>query len=209
RDIAMVRALSGKAAEVTWLTAVNDDVLGRLKLASVEEIKYPSKDGLEIQGWLVKPADFDAAKKYPLILEVHGGPHGMYGVEFSFDRQWNAAEGFVVLYTNPRGSSGYGKSFGNSILHAYPGKDYDDLMAGVDKAIAMGFVDDKNLFVYGGSGGGVLTCWTVGHTDRFRAAVSMFPVTDWVSFVGTTDGAWWYDNFEKLPWDDITEHWNR
>jgi dipeptidyl aminopeptidase/acylaminoacyl peptidase len=114
-----------------------------------------------------------------------------------------------VLYCNPRGSTGYGKAFGNAIDNAYPGKDYDDLMAGVDAVIAKGCVDTDNLFVYGGSGGGVLTCWIVGSTNRFRAAVSMFPVTNWISFVGTTDGPYWYENFEKLPWESIDEHWRR
>jgi dipeptidyl aminopeptidase/acylaminoacyl peptidase len=114
-----------------------------------------------------------------------------------------------VLYCNPRGSTGYGKQFACGIQNAYPGKDYDDLMAGVDAVIARGCVDTDNLFVYGGSGGGVLTAWTVGMTDRFRAAVSMFPVIDWISFVGTTDGPYWYSNFRKLPWEDVSEHWQR
>ncbi len=191
------------------LTAVNDDVLGGLTLAPVEELTWKSRDGLAIQGWLVRPPDFDPAKKHPLVLQIHGGPHGMYGVDWSFERQWFAAQGYVLLYCNPRGSSGYGQAFGNAIQNAYPGQDYDDLMTGVDAAIAKGGIDEKKLFVYGGSGGGVLTAWIVGHTDRFRAAVSMFPVIDWISFVGTTDGPWWYDNFAKLPWEDITEHWNR
>jgi len=196
-------------ALLTQLTRVNDDVLSRVTLGNVEEIKYRSVDDFEIQGWIVKPPDFDRTKKYPLILQIHGGPHGMYGVDFSFERQQHAAEGFVVLYTNPRGSSGYGKKFGNAINNAYPSKDYDDLMRGVDRVIERGYIDANNLFVYGGSGGGVLTCWIVGHTDRFRAAVSMYPVTNWVSFVGTTDGPYWYTNFKKLPWEDITEHWDR
>ena len=199
----------GALTLLTPITHVNDDVLARVSLGAVEEIKYKSVDGFEVEGWLVKPPDFDAAKKYPLILQIHGGPHAMYGFEWSFERQLHAAEGFVVLYVNPRGSTGYGQEFGNAIKNDYPNKDYDDLMRGVDEVIARGFVDDKNLFVYGGSGGGVLTAWTVGHTDRFRAAVSMFPVIDWISFVGTTDGPYWYENFKKLPWEDITEHWNR
>jgi dipeptidyl aminopeptidase/acylaminoacyl peptidase len=191
------------------LTRVNDDVLEGVKLGKVEEIKYKSKDGLEIQGWVVFPPDFDPNRKYPLILQIHGGPHAMYGVDFSFERQDHAANGYILLYTNPRGSDGYGKKFGNAINNAYPDKDFDDLMAGVDAVIQRGYVDEHNLFVYGGSGGGVLTCWTVGHTKRFRAAVSMFPVTNWVSFVGTTDGPYWYTNFKKLPWEDIDEHWRR
>jgi dipeptidyl aminopeptidase/acylaminoacyl peptidase len=193
----------------TKLTDVHADLLARVQLGEVEEIRTKSSDGLAVQGWLVKPPGFDPARKYPLILQIHGGPHAMYGVGFDFERQNHAAAGYLVLYTNPRGSTGYGKAFGNAIDNAYPGKDYDDLIACVDAAIAKGCVDEDNLFVYGGSGGGVLTCWIVGMTDRFRAAVSMFPVTNWISFVGTTDGPSWYENFAKLPWEDISEHWQR
>jgi dipeptidyl aminopeptidase/acylaminoacyl peptidase len=207
--IATRGAAAGKPAALTKLTHVNDDVLEGVALGSVEEIRFKSVDDFEVQGWLVKPPDFDASRKYPLILQIHGGPHAMYGVEWSFERQLHAAEGFVLLYVNPRGSTGYGQKFGNAIKNDYPNRDYDDLMHGVDEAIRRGSIDEKNLFVYGGSGGGVLTAWTVGHTDRFRAAVSMFPVIDWISFVGTTDGPYWYDNFARLPWEDITEHWNR
>jgi len=198
-----------RGGKFTALTSVHDDVLARTQLGAVEELKWKSTDGLEVQGWLVKPPGFDPATKYPLVLQIHGGPHAMYGVNFDFERQWFAAKGYLLLYTNPRGSTGYGKAFACGIQNAYPGKDYDDLMTGVDAVIASGSVDTDNLFVYGGSGGGVLTCWIVGSTPRFRAAVSMFPVTNWVSFVGTTDGPYWYTNFRKLPWDDVSEHWQR
>jgi dipeptidyl aminopeptidase/acylaminoacyl peptidase len=191
------------------LTAVNADLLEGRKLGSVEEIWYDSVGGMRIQGWIVKPPDFDPSKKYPLMLYIHGGPHAMYGVGFNFEFQNHAAENYVVLYTNPRGSSGYGKAFGNAINNAYPGQDYDDLMRGVDDVLKRGYIDEKNLFVTGGSGGGVLTAWIVGHTDRFAAAVSMKPVINWYSFVGTTDGADWYYNFKKLPWEDPTEHLQR
>ena len=159
-----------------------------------------------VPGWIIKPPGFDAKKKYPLMLSIHGGPHSMYNGAFNFAWQEHAANGYVVLYTNPRGSTGYGSAFGNAIKNAYPGKDFNDLMAGVDTVIGRGYVDQRNLFVYGCSGGGVLTAWTVGHTDRFAAAVSMCPVIDWVSFVGTTDGQSWYNNFKKYPWEDPTEH---
>lgn len=192
-----------------FLTSVHDDVLGGLKLGAVEEIWYDSVGGLKVQGWIVKPPDFDPAKKYPLILYIHGGPHNMYGVGFNFEFQNHAANGYVVLYTNPRGSTGYGQTFGNAINNNYPGEDYDDLMRGVDAVVARGSIDEKNLFVCGGSGGGVLTAWIVGHTDRFAAAVVMKPVINWYSFVGTTDGANWYANFRKLPWEDPEEHLRR
>ncbi len=192
-----------------WLTSVNDDVLFGKALGSQEEIWYTSVDGFKIQGWVVKPPNFDAKKKYPLILEIHGGPHSMYNVAFNFGRQQQAADGYVVLYTNPRGSTGYGSAFGNAIKNAYPGKDFDDLMAGVDTVIGRGYVDANNLNVWGCSGGGVLTAWTVGHTNRFAAAASLCPVIDWLSFVGITDGASWYYNFAKLPWEDPSEHLKR
>jgi dipeptidyl aminopeptidase/acylaminoacyl peptidase len=133
----------------------------------------------------------------------------MYNVAFNFARQEHAANDYVVLYTNPRGSTGYGSAFGNAIKNAYPGKDYDDLMAGVDMVIARGAVDPRRMFVFGCSGGGVLTSWIVGQTNRFAAASANCPVTDWLSFVGTTDGSSWYRNFEKLPWEDPAEHLRR
>ena len=191
------------------LTQVNEDLLGDLTLGEVHEIWYKSVGDLDIQGWYITPPDFDPSKKYPMILVIHGGPHAMYNVGFNFSWQQHAAKGYVVLYTNPRGSSGYGSSFGNEINNAYPGQDYDDLVKGVDALLAKGFVDENNLFVYGGSGGGVLTAWIVGHTDRFAAASSNFPVINWLSFVGTTDGTGWYRNFEKFPWEDPSEHLRR
>jgi dipeptidyl aminopeptidase/acylaminoacyl peptidase len=196
-------------ASIKQLTHVNDDVLAGKKLGDAHEIWYTSKDGLKIQGWYITPPDFDPSKKYPLQLHIHGGPHSMYGVGFNFGWQEHAANDYVVLYTNPRGSTGYGSAFGNQIMRAYPSKDYDDLMAGVDTVLAKGFVDEQNLFVTGCSGGGVLTAWIVGHTDRFAAASANCPVIDWLSFVGTTDGASWYYNFEKLPWEDPSEHIKR
>lgn len=200
---------SGTVATFKQLTAVNDDVLAGKQLAQTEEVWYSSKDGLKIQGWIVKPPGFDPAKKYPLILEIHGGPQAMYNVAFNFSRQDHAAAGYVVLYTNPRGSTGYGEKFTNLIKNAYPDKDFDDLMAGVDTLIGRGYIDTKNLFVYGCSGGGVLTAWTVGHTDRFAAAASLCPVINWVSFVGQTDGSGWYQNFDKPFWEDPSEHLKR
>ncbi len=195
--------------QIEQLTQVNRDVLMGKKLGEVEEVWYSSVDDYQIQGWIIKPPDFDPSKRYPLILAIHGGPHGMYGVGFNFAWQNQAANGYVVLYTNPRGSTGYGSAFGNAIKRAYPGKDFDDLMAGVDTVVNRGYVDADNMFVYGCSGGGVLTSWIVGHTDRFAAASANCPVTNWLSFVGTTDGASWYRNFDNLPWDDPSEHLRR
>jgi dipeptidyl aminopeptidase/acylaminoacyl peptidase len=191
------------------LTRVNDDILAGVRLGELSEIWYESVDGFQIQGWYITPPDFDPAKRYPMMLAIHGGPHGMYNVGFNFGWQEHAANGYVVLYTNPRGSTGYGSAFANAIKNAYPGKDFDDLMNGVDELLDMGFVDEQNMFVYGCSGGGVLTSWTVGHTDRFAAASANCPVTNWLSFVGTTDGIGWYRNFEKFPWEDPSEHLRR
>jgi dipeptidyl aminopeptidase/acylaminoacyl peptidase len=196
-------------AAVQTLHAANASLLEDVRLGEVEEIWYPSVDGLRIQGWIVKPPDFDPTRRYPLILRIHGGPHSMFNVGFDFKNQDHAAHDYVVLYTNPRGSSGYGSAFGNEIKNAYPSLDYDDLMIGVDSLIARGYIDDRNLFVYGGSGGGVLTAWIVGHTDRFAAAVVKSPVINWLSFVGTTDGTGWYRNFASLPWEDPSEHLQR
>jgi dipeptidyl aminopeptidase/acylaminoacyl peptidase len=197
--------------EIKKLTAINDDLLADVKLGEVEEIWYTSVDNWKIQGWLVKPPDFDPKKKYPLMLSIHGGPHAMYGVRFSYEWQEHAANGYLVLYTNPRGSTGYGSAFGNAIKYDYPGKDFNDLMAGVDAVIAKGIVDERDMFVYGCSGGGVLTAWTVGHTDRFAAASSNCPVINWISFVGNVDGNYlrWYTDFAKFPWEDPSEHLRR
>jgi dipeptidyl aminopeptidase/acylaminoacyl peptidase len=200
---------TGTTSTFAQLTNVNDDVLMGKELAQTEEIWYRSKDNLKIQGWIVKPPGFDPSKKYPLILEIHGGPQSMYNVGFSYARQDHASNGYVILYTNPRGSTGYGEKFTNEIANAYPDKDFDDLMAGVDSVIGRGYVDQKNLFVFGCSGGGVLTAWTVGHTNRFAAAASLCPVINWISFVGETDGAGWYENFAKPFWEDPSEHLKR
>jgi dipeptidyl aminopeptidase/acylaminoacyl peptidase len=194
------------------LTFVNDDLLETRVPGKVEEIWYKSSfDGRNMQGWIVKPPDFDPKKKYPLILYIHGGPHSMYGVGFDFEFQVHAAAGYVVLYTNPRGSTGYGQEFGNLIQYNYPGDDYFDLVSGVDELLKKGYIDSNNLFVTGGSGGGVLTCWVIGRTNRFAAAVSQFPVINWYSFVGTADfgnsmGWRW---FRKWPWEDTEDHMKR
>ena len=195
--------------ELQVLKRSNEELLRNVQLGEVEEFWWTSVDHLRSHGWLIKPPDFDPSEQYPLQLVIHGGPHAMYNVGFNFGWQNHAAEGYLVLYTNPRGSSGYGTEFGNAINNAYPGDDYHDLMAGVDLVIEQGYVDEDNMFVYGCSGGGVLTAWVVGHTDRFAAASSNCPVTNWISFVGTTDGTGWYRNFEHYPWDDPSEHLRR
>jgi dipeptidyl aminopeptidase/acylaminoacyl peptidase len=179
-------------------------------LAEVRPLAVTSSfDRRPIDAWAALPPGFDAAKKYPLILEIHGGPYAAYGPVFSTDVQLYAAGGYVVLYVNPRGSTSYGQEFANFIHHRYPSEDFDDLMSAVDAAIAQGYVDPKQLFVTGGSGGGVLTAWIVGHTDRFRAAATQKPVINWASTVLTTDVPTYMPKywFEKLPWEDPESYW--
>ena len=192
------------------LTALNDDLLSHRELAAIEHVTWESShDGLEIDGWVAYPPDYDSNRRYPLILEIHGGPYAAYGPNFSAEVQRYAAEGYAVLYANPRGSTSYGREFAHEIQYAYPGNDYDDLMSGVDAMIERGIADPDRLFVTGGSGGGVLTAWIVGQTDRFRAAVVAKPVINWLSFVLTADMypffrmAW----FSEDPWDDPEQYW--
>src|SRR5579863_3861612 len=193
------------------LTSVNQELFAQKKLGHVEEIWYESsKDKRKIQGWIMQPPDFDPAKKYPLILQIHGGPFSDYGDRFDFEKQVWAAMGYVVLYTNPRGSTSYGEEFANLIHHAYPGDDFYDMDSGVDAVIAKGYIDANNLFVTGGSGGGVLTCWTIEHTDRYRAAAPLYPVINWYSFVLTSDIPWtakyW---FPGNPWENTEQYMKR
>ena len=191
------------------ITGLNADFTLARDIGKVEELWYSSSvDNRKLQGWIIYPPQFDKTKKYPLILEIHGGPHTAYGPHFSMELQLMAAQGYVVLYTNPRGSTSYGEDFANLIHHNYPSQDYNDLMDGVDAVIAKGFIDDKQLFVTGGSGGGALTAWIVGHTDRFAAAVSVKPVINWFSFVLNADMYSYFTQywFAKMPWED-PEHY--
>lgn len=207
-DIAVFRG--GRTQQ---LTRLNDNLFADKKLGEVVKVLpvNSTADKRPIDAWLVLPPDFDSRKKYPLILEIHGGPFAAYGPLFSTDYQLYAAAGYVVLYTNPRGSTSYGEEFAQLIQNNYPGQDYDDLMSAVDAAIGKGFVDADNLFVTGGSGGGILTAWIIGRTTRFRAAATQKPVINWTSTVLTTDGytfmpKYW---FTKMPWEDPDMYWKR
>lgn len=193
------------------LTDLNGTWLAGKTLAQVRKIAVSAPDGRPIDAWLVTPPGLAPGKRAPLILEIHGGPNTAYGPSFATDMQLYAAHGYAVLYTNPRGSTSYGEAFANLIDRAYPGQDYDDLMAAVDAAIADGVADPDNLFVTGGSGGGVLTAWIVGKTDRFKAAATQKPVINWVSEALTMDSTvftsrYW---FNKKPWEDPMEYWAR
>lgn len=190
---------------VRVVTNLNANLLAQRTLGEVEEIWYASsRDSRPIHGWIIKPPGFDPSKKYPLILEIHGGPFANYGDRFDVEKQVMAGAGYVVLYTNPRGSTSYGEEFGNLIHHAYPGDDFYDLESGVDAVIAKGYVDPERLYITGGSGGGVLTTWVIGRTNRYRAAVVFYPVTNWYSFALTSDvpiivNKYW---FPKPLWHD-------
>jgi dipeptidyl aminopeptidase/acylaminoacyl peptidase len=198
------------SARMTRLTSVNEELFSQINLTDPEEIWYTSFDGRKIQGWIQKPPNFDPSKKYPFILEIHGGPHSAYGFTFTHEFQWMAAKGYVVLYTNPRGSTSYGQDFGNIIQYNYPGDDHKDLMAGVDEVLKRGYIDEKRLGVTGGSGGGVLTNWAVGHTNRFAAAVSQRSIADWAGFWYTADFTLFTPTwFRAAPWEDPQDFINR
>ena len=207
-DIAVVRPTQPQRT----ITTLNADLLAGRQLGQVEEIWWASaKDQRKIEGWIIKPPGFDPAKKYPFIIEIHGGPFANYGPRFDVEKQLMAAAGYVVLYSNPRGSTSYGEEFGNLIHHAYPGDDFFDLNSGVDAVIAKGYVDQNALYVTGGSGGGVLTAWMIGHTDRFKAALAFYPVINWYSFALTADMAPlavsnWFPGF---PWDNLANYESR
>lgn len=191
------------------LTSFNADLLLARDVGKVEEFWYSSSvDQRKLQGWIIYPPQFDSNKQYPLILEIHGGPHTAYGPHFAMELQLMAAQGYVVLYTNPRGSTSYGEDFANLIHHNYPSQDFNDLMDGVDAVLAKGFINEKELFITGGSGGGVLTTWSIAHTDRFAAAVAVNPVINWLSFVLNADMYSYFSQywFPALPWE-MPEHY--
>jgi dipeptidyl aminopeptidase/acylaminoacyl peptidase len=194
----------------TRITDFNRKLWSQLNLTLPEEINYKSFDGKRIQGWIQKPPNFDPKNKYPLILNIHGGPHTAYGWVFDHEFQFMAARGYVVLYVNPRGSTGYGQDFGNIIQYHYPGDDYRDLMIGVDELVKTGYIDSKKLGVTGGSGGGVLTDWTITHTDRFAAAVSQRDISNWASWWYTADFTLFTPQwFKAPPFEDPQDYSNR
>ena len=203
-------AVGSRGGDVRRITSLNEDLLANRQLGEVEEIWWDSSfDGRPVQGWIVKPPDFDPDRRYPLILEIHGGPVSNYGDRFSAEMQLLAAAGYVVLYANPRGSTSYGEEFADLLYHNYPGQDYDDLISGVDAVIDRGYIDEDNLFVTGGSAGGIMTAWIVGKTDRFRAAVSQKPVVNWISKTLTADNwyGYYHSRYEGLPWENPDGYW--
>jgi dipeptidyl aminopeptidase/acylaminoacyl peptidase len=201
--------LDKPGAQPKQLTRLNDELFSKLNLTEPEEVWHNSFDGKKIQAWVQKPPDFDPNKKYPLILNIHGGPHAAYGFIFDHEFQWMAAKGYVVLYPNPRGSTTYGQEFGNIIQHNYPGDDYKDLMAGVDELIRRGYIDEKKLGVTGGSGGGLLTNWTIGQTTRFAAAVSQRDIASWTDWWYTADFTLFHPTWFKAPPFEDPEEFTR
>ena len=199
--------------ETNVVTSLNEDILGHRKLGKVNEITYRSSfDGQEIQGWYITPPDFNPKKKYPLILEIHGGPHLAYGPHFSAELQIMAASGYIVFYDNYRGSSSYGEDFALLLQYKYSSKeDFADHMSGIDALINKGIVDDKNLFIAGGSAGGIATAYAIGLTDRFNAAVSSKPVINWLSKPLTADSmvGQIYHQFPGPPWEHLEHYWER
>jgi dipeptidyl aminopeptidase/acylaminoacyl peptidase len=207
-----VYVLETKDRSLRRLTWANAGMDSGLALSKPEEIWYPSFDGKKIHGWILKPPGFDPSggKKYPMILEVHGGPHAAYGNTFTHEFQWMAAKGYVVLYTNPRGSTTYGQDFANVIQYRYPGDDFRDLMAGVEEVVKRGYVDEKRIGITGGSGGGLLTNWAVTQTNRFAAAVSQRSVADWAAFWYTADFSLFTPSwFRGNPMQEAEEFWKR
>ncbi len=204
-DISIV-PISGRAAPLQ-ITHVNDELFKGIAQSEPEEIWYRTFDGRNIQGWILKPPGFDPSKKYPLILQIHGGPHSAYGNTYTHEFMWMAAKGYVVLFTNPRGSTSYGQEFGNLIQYRYPGDDFKDLMAGVDDVLKRGYVDPDRLGVTGGSGGGLLTNWTITQTHRFKAAVAQRDIADWYGFWFTADFTLFQPTwFRKAPWEDPEDY---
>ncbi|MFW6075842.1 MAG: S9 family peptidase, partial [Chloroflexota bacterium] len=191
------------ATSTTRLTKVNWDFLNEIALSEPEEFWVDSEDGAPIQGWVMRPLGFDPAVKYPMILQIHGGPHGMYANAFMHEFQLMAARGYVVVYSNPRGSAGYGESFTRSTHQNWGEADLPDLMAVVDHVVKQGYVDENRLGVTGGSYGGYMTLWTIGHSDRFKAAVTQRCVSNLYSFYGTSDIGWNFGeyNFGGTPWE--------
>lgn len=191
------------------VTTLNRDLLSYRKLGETREVRWKSSfDAREIQGWLVTPPGFDTKKRYPLLVENHGGPISNYGERFSPEMQLFAAAGYVVFFPNPRGSTGYGEEFGNLLYHNYPGQDFDDIMSGIDAVIAEGYIDPQQLYVTGGSAGGIMTAWMIGKSERFRAAAVVKPVMNWNSKTLNADNWFWYyhTRFPGTPWTNPDDY---
>ena len=196
---------------IRQLTRLNELNLGGKRLATMRTLDVRAPDGGSVPSWLMLPPTYQAGQRVPMILEIHGGPYSSYGPHFSTDYQLYAASGYAVLFTNPRGSTGYGQAFADGIDKTYPDSDFSDLMAAVDAAVASGVADPSNLFVTGGSGGGILTAWIVGKTHRFNAAAAQKPVINWTSMALTADGVPFFGRYwmGSMPWENYQSYWLR
>ncbi len=205
----MVSSLAAKT-ELTFLTDLNRGWRDEVALSDPEEVWFESFDGERIQGWLLKPPDFDPGRRYPLILYIHGGPHAQYGWTFFHEFQWHAARGYVVFYTNPRGSIGYAESFAAAIRGNWGETDFKDVMAAADFAQALPYIDRRRMAVAGGSYGGYMTNWIIGHTNRFRCAVTDRSVVNLHSMAGTSDFPLHPDGYwEGNAWDRPEKLWEQ
>ncbi|OQD44042.1 peptidase S9 family protein [Croceivirga radicis] len=203
-------ALLTKKGSLNTLTQLNKALLDFKTLGKVEEVWFKSTvDDRDIQGWVVYPPNYDASKKYPFLVENHGGPILNYGDRFSIEMQLYAANGFVVFYPNPRGSTSYGEEFGNLLLNNYPGDDYQDVMDGVDYLIEKGVAHEDKLYVTGGSAGGIMSAWMIGKNNRFKAAVVAKPVMNWISKTLVADNYFGYANsrYPGQPWENFENYW--
>jgi dipeptidyl aminopeptidase/acylaminoacyl peptidase len=178
------------------LTAANGSFLSEIAVSEPEQFWVDAPDGTPIQGWILKPPGFNPDAKYPMILQIHGGPHAMYADAFMHEFQLMAARGYVVVYTNPRGSAGYGERFTRDTHLRWGETDMPDLMAALDHVLSLGYVDESRLGVTGGSYGGYMTLWVIGHTERFKAAVAQRCVSNLYSFYGTSDIGWNFIDYE-------------
>ena len=197
--------------ENTRLSNLNYNLFKGKDLGEIEDIWYESSvDGRKIQGWIAKPPGFNPNNKYPLIVENHGGPISNYGDRFSPEVLLYSSAGYVVFYPNPRGSTSYGEEFGNLLYRNYPGDDYHDVMDGVDKMIDQGYIDEDNLFVTGGSAGGIMTAWIVGKNNRFKASAVIKPVMNWISKTLVADNyfGYAYSRYEGQPWENFNHYWS-
>jgi dipeptidyl aminopeptidase/acylaminoacyl peptidase len=196
---------------VEWTLTDANPWLRERFVAEPERHVFTAADGLEIEGWLLRPPGFDTARRHPLVLQIHGGPHSMYGSAFFHEFQVLAGMGFLVLYTNPRGSDGYGEAFRQACVRDWGGRDYEDLMTALDQLVERtGFVDEARLGVAGGSYGGFMTNWVIGHTGRFAAAVTMRSISNLVSEFAQHDIVLWSEvEMGPEPWPDPDELWRR
>lgn len=197
------------SGEERFVTSENKAFLDEVLLSLPKFHEFKADDGYTLYGWVMKPVGYKESVRYPAILEVHGGPHSMYGHNFFFEFQVLASQGYAVVYTNPRGGEGFGQAFLSNVIGDYGGRDYEDLMDFVDFCLGLGFIDENRLGVTGGSYGGFMTNWIVGHTNRFKAAVTQRSISNWLSFYGVSDIGWWFTEREQCgnPWDNFEKLW--